>query len=37
MNNGMTQAKSAARYVTNANGGEGAIREVAELILAARS
>ena len=37
VNNGMTQAKSAARYVTNANGGEGAIREVAELILAARS
>ncbi len=37
VNNGMPQAKAAARYVTSVNGGEGAIREVAELIIAARS
>jgi YrbI family 3-deoxy-D-manno-octulosonate 8-phosphate phosphatase len=33
---GMPMVKSAAAYVTRAGGGEGAVREVAELILAAQ-
>lgn len=37
VNNGMPQAKAAARYVTSVNGGEGAIREVAERILSAQN
>lgn len=35
VNNGMPAAKAAAKYVTAVNGGEGAIREVAEMILSA--
>lgn len=33
---GMTEAKDLAHYITQANGGEGAVREVAELILKAQ-
>jgi YrbI family 3-deoxy-D-manno-octulosonate 8-phosphate phosphatase len=34
VSDGMPQAKAAAAYVTRAGGGQGAVREVAELILA---
>src|SRR5262249_43700042 len=34
--NAREEAKAAAHYVTNASGGRGAIREVAELLLQAR-
>ncbi len=36
VNSGMKKVKEKAQYVTQANGGEGAIREVAELILEAQ-
>ena len=36
VSDGMAEAREAATYVTRAAGGEGAVREVAELILAAR-
>ena len=31
--NGMDQVKNAAKYVTERRGGDGAVREVADLIL----
>lgn len=34
--NAMTEVKAAARYVTSASGGQGAVREVAEQLLKAR-
>lgn len=36
VNSGMETVKEKARYVTKANGGEGAVREVAEMILEAQ-
>lgn len=35
--NGRDQVRSTVRYVCNANGGEGAVREVADMILAVQS
>lgn len=35
--NGVAEAKAAARYVTKAGGGHGAVREVAEMILKAQN
>lgn len=37
VSDGMPEVKAAATYVTHARGGEGAIREVAEMIIAARN
>jgi YrbI family 3-deoxy-D-manno-octulosonate 8-phosphate phosphatase len=37
VSDGMEPAREAASYVTKAKGGEGAVREVAELILASLS
>ena len=33
VSNGMKEVKSVAKYVSNKSGGEGAIREIIELIL----
>jgi 3-deoxy-D-manno-octulosonate 8-phosphate phosphatase (KDO 8-P phosphatase) len=37
VSDGISEVKEAARYVTKAKGGEGALREVADLIIKAKT